>query len=40
MEERWAEAANWDRERENALARVRRSRERLRARRDIDAMII
>ena len=40
MEERWAEAANWDRERERALARVRRTRERLRARRDIDAMII
>ena len=40
MEERWAEAANWDRERENARARVRRTRERLRARRDIDAMII
>ena len=39
-EERWAEAANWDRERERALARVRRTRERLRARRDIDAMII
>ena len=40
MEERWAEAANWERERERALARVRRTRERLRARRDIDAMII
>ena len=40
MEERWAAAANWDIERENALARVRRTRERLRARRDIDAMII
>ena len=40
MEERWAAAANWDRERERALARVRRTRERLRARRDIDAMII
>ena len=32
MEERWAEAANWDRERERALARVRRARERRSAR--------
>ena len=32
MEERWAEAANWDRERERALARVRHSRERRRER--------
>ena len=32
MEERWAAAANWDIERENALARVRRARERRSAR--------